>query len=127
MNRTPPKVGQVVYSLNVGNLLRRSEQKLTPMTVTKIGRKYFTCEIDHDDRSSARFHLSDWGEEAEYDSRHRLYESPQEWEDEKERNRHIAAIRAAFPTYGSVKLPLETLRGIVALLAVTNGKGVGDG
>lgn len=41
-----PKVGQRFYSLNVSNVTRNRKQKLTPVTVIKVGRKYFTCRHD---------------------------------------------------------------------------------
>lgn len=43
MNREKPKVGDVLYSLSIGNASRFTEQKLTQVKVTKVGRKYFHC------------------------------------------------------------------------------------
>lgn len=110
MSMKAPKVGQVIYSLNVGNTTRHREQKLTPVTVTKVGRKYFYIE---EDWRSAKFYIRDWREFTEYVSRHRLYESPKEWEDEKEITDICREIAKAFEYGGNRKgLSLLALRSI---------------
>ena len=76
------KLGQTLYSLNVGNACRRTEQKLTPCEVSKIGRKYFEI-IFKDHWRPIQFHIDTWSEKTEYTSSYCLYTSPQEWEDEK--------------------------------------------
>lgn len=38
-----PKLGDILYSLNINNAARNVKQELTEVTVTKVGRKYFTC------------------------------------------------------------------------------------
>lgn len=59
--RKKPEVGQVVYSLNVGNAARNREQVLTPLKVTKVGRKYFTAlEDGYPDHLSVQFHIDSW-------------------------------------------------------------------
>ena len=44
--KTKPVVGQVLYSLNVGNAARNCGQVLTPVTVVSVGRKYFKVKKD---------------------------------------------------------------------------------
>jgi len=81
-----PVVGQILYSLNVGDAARNCAQKLTPMRVTKVGRKYFTLVIDNRDNdwSATQFHIETWCENTEYASDHYLYKTEQEWLDERE-------------------------------------------
>lgn len=43
MSKPTPQVGQTLYSLNIGNAARNCEQKLKPVIVRKVGRKYFEC------------------------------------------------------------------------------------
>ncbi len=55
-----PAVGQVLYSLNVGNAARGRERVLTPVVVIKVGRKYFTCRPEGKDSwADVQYHLSD--------------------------------------------------------------------
>ena len=79
-----PEVGQTIYSLNVGNAARNREQVLTPMTVTKVGRKYFTLLHDPQwPRMPVQFYLSNWREHSDYPSSHQLFESERAWLDAK--------------------------------------------
>jgi len=113
-----PIVGQIVYSLNVGNAARNCEQKLTEMTVTKVGRKYFTCLRDGwSERAAIQFHLDTWTEKTDYCSSHALYVSPQEWEDAKEATRICKKINDYFE-YGrnSQGISLKNLRMIEDIL-----------
>ncbi len=41
-----PTVGETLYSLNIGNATRGKVQKLTPVKVLKVGRKYFTTGVE---------------------------------------------------------------------------------
>ena len=111
-----PKVGQTVYSLNVGNAARHNEQVLTPVVVTKVGRKYFTVG---EGWRATQFHISDWSEKTEYSPCAALYESEQEWLDEKESGDLCREIARAFE-YGknSRDLPLSSLREIGKILGL---------
>lgn len=86
-----PSVGQTLYQLNIGNMARNGEQKLTPVKVVKVGRKYFTCKQDHLNWET-QFHIDGWYEKSDYTANYCLYESPQEWLDEKEDNKTRKAI-----------------------------------
>lgn len=111
MDKEKLKVGQTLYSLNVGNAARRVEQVLTPVTVTKVGRKYFTCTKEGR-RIGTQYKLSDWSENTEYSSDSCLYENPQEFEDEKER-RGIGTSLSELFRYGAWSaLSLDQLRRI---------------
>ena len=114
-----PIVGQVVYSLNIGNAARHCEQKLTEMAVIKVGRKYFTClEKGKPEFFSVQFRLDTWTEKTEYTSDHSLYRSPQEWEDEKESNLICQKLKDSFE-YGHNRkgVSLKNLRLIEELLS----------
>lgn len=111
----PPTVGQRLFSLNVGNYARNTEQKLTPVIVSKVGRKYFTCKRE-DYHLETQYHLEDWREKTEYCVNSALYESEQAWEDEKEAAQLCKQIHQAFEYGRNPNLPVSTLRQIAALL-----------
>jgi|LGVF01.2.fsa_nt_gb hypothetical protein len=112
-----PKVGQILYSLNVGNATRGCEQVLTESVVKKVGRKYFTCGVERKTWRDTVYHLSDWREKTEYGARSVLYESKQEWEDEKGAGQICAEIGAAFKWGRNHKgLGLDALRGLKRIL-----------
>ena len=80
MNKHNIKVGQTVYSLNVGNAARRCEQVLTERTVTKVGRKYFYyTEYSCDVKISFEY-MDDSGK---YSANTKVYLSPEDREEEK--------------------------------------------
>jgi hypothetical protein len=107
-----PVVGQILYDLNVGNRHRRGvEQKLTPVRVTSVGRKYFTCCAEGS-QLETKYHLDSWREATDYCVDHELYTSPQEWEDETRR----LAIAFRFNHTNWKAFSLETLRKIQDLL-----------
>jgi hypothetical protein len=110
-----PIVGETLYSLNVGNRCSRGrEQKLTPVTVKNVARKYFT--VDHDGYD-VEFHLQDWQQKTEYCRDYKLYETEQSWADEKEAQEIINKIVEVFNYRGSVKnFSLEKLRKIMELI-----------
>lgn len=109
-----PTVGQTLYSLNVGDAARRSSQVLTPVTVTKVGRKYFTVG---EGWASQEYHLSDWREKTDYTPTSCLYVSEQEFADQKESAELTDRIRHVFSYLGGVKhIPLESLRSIYGII-----------
>jgi len=107
--RDKPKVGQTLYSLNVGNAARRVEQKLTPVIVRKVGRKYFYCSV----RSGSyvtKYNLSDWSEETGgYCADSLLYLNIKSYEDEKTASDITARIGKMFRWDSRVKIPLPAL------------------
>lgn len=111
-----PEVGQTLYSLNIGNAARNREQILTPVTVVKVGRKYFTCSKEGS-RLETQYRIDGWIENTEYTANSCLYESVQEWEDEKEHNSIYQKIKNKyFSTFGSKKISLDSLRKINEIL-----------
>lgn len=115
-----PKVGQTLYSLNTGNAARNCEQKLTPVNVSRVGRKYFYC-IQGDSARETKYKLEDWKESTNYCCDSVLYESRQEREDEEERTRLKDKAREYFGAFGARKpVTLEKLRKIVKILEGEN-------
>jgi hypothetical protein len=119
-----PVIGLTVYSLNVGNARHGGrEQKLTPLIVTAIGRKYFTCHREGwtpNESNGIQFHLANWREKAEVCVDHELYETEQAWLDKKEADIICHELWKAFEYGRNVKsLPLETLRRIKELISQT--------
>jgi len=117
--RTKPVVGQTLYSLNVGNAARNCETELTPVVVTKVGRKYFDVSAK-DNRGTYRlgtYYIEAWKERTNYSTNSRLYESEQEWLDEREVHKLCRKAYEAFE-YGHNRknLSLETLRAINKLI-----------
>jgi hypothetical protein len=113
-----PIVGEILYDLNIGNAARRGEnQFLTPVEVKSVGRKYFTCSpTDGVYRPETTYHVENWRQKTEYCQDHQLYETRQEWEDEKEVSRIHAMLRAKFSSYGQCGVKLNTLQAIERLL-----------
>ena len=88
-----PEVGETLFSLNIGNAARNSEQVLTPVVVAKVGRKYFTVR---EGWKETKYRLSDWLQVTDYSPDSCLYESEQEWEDETLSRVLAGAIGEAF-------------------------------
>lgn len=114
-----PIVGETLFDLNVGNAARGRAQILTPVEVISVGCKYFTCAPKAGAyRPETRYKIDDWREEnSGYSPNHALYETEQEWLDQKEAHALRNKIRKTFDVYGDSKIPLDTLRAIQALLA----------
>jgi len=112
-----PVVGQKLFSLNVGNAARRTEQVLTPVIVKKVGRKYFVCGEEGATWRDTQYHLDNWTEKSEYIASSVLYKTEKEWEDEKEMNKSCRFIATTFMHGDNIKhLPLEKIRAIVKLI-----------
>lgn len=120
--RDKPKVGQRLFSLNIGNMARNREQKLTEVEVTKIGRKYFTCKKDKTAHCETQYHIDTWYEKTGgYCASSCLYETAQIWEDEKEKNRICSLIYKTFE-YGRKQrdISLSDLRKIEKIIEGKN-------
>ena len=109
-----PEVGEVLYSLNIGNASRNREQELTPVEVTKVGNKYFYCSGSG--HFSKQYYNDTWLEKTDYSPNSKLYEDPKDWEEEKSRSEIIKYLREIFRSYQDRGLSLETLKGIKELI-----------
>lgn len=110
-----PKVGQILYSLNVENAARGREQVLTPVKVVKVGRKYFTCK-ENGSPWKTQYHIDGWREKTDYPPNSKLYRNPQEWEDEKQSDTLLNGIRIAFRLWSGKKYTLDQLRRIKEIM-----------
>ena len=119
-----PKIGQIIYSLNIGNAAFRRPPKLTPYVVTKVGRKYFTIRARYDktDHTDTRFHLENWQEVTNYSASHRLFETKEEYENNLAEQTICAELYDSF-LYGrnNRRLPLSTLRKLMAIIEQEDG------
>lgn len=113
-----PILGETLYDLNIGNAARKPRvQELTPVTVITVGRKYFTCAPSEGKyKPEMTYKIENWEQKTENCRDHKLYETAQEWEDEREAAEIHAELRAEFNQYGKCAVPLETLRAIKSLL-----------
>jgi len=114
--RPKPKVGQILYSLNVGNAARHTEQKLTPVVVKNVGSKYFKAGQDGGDWSNRKYFIDSWEENSNYSTTSVLYEAEQEWLSEKEKAELFVLIRNRFGWDAEKKITLEKLRAIKKIL-----------
>ncbi len=107
-----PILGETLYSLNIGNAFRHGvKQKLTPMVVVSVGRKYFS--LKYEDYIPIEFHIDTWRQKTEFCENHKLYESEQEWLDEKESDEIAQKIWKTFEYGRNTKnIPLPDLRTI---------------
>ena len=96
-----PIVGQILYSLNIGDAARHCEQELTEVQVIRVGRKYFYCRPPGSGRwTEMQYRLEDWGEHTDCSATSILYLNPQEWIDKKEINDIWKEISETF-NYGT--------------------------
>lgn len=111
--------GTVLYSLNVGNAARRQNQKLTPVVVQTVGRKYFTVRVQGvtNDYNDVQYHIEDWREKTEYTANSKLYESVEEYNHAVAAKEYVRRIGEAFK-YGRncLKLPYHVLQQINDLI-----------
>jgi len=109
-----PEVGQTLYSLNVGNAARNGEQKLTPVKVTKVGRKYFTCG---EGWKETQYRIDGWFEKTDYSADSELYLSPEAWEEEKQIPNLFRVISNELGAYScNRKITLSQLKKIAKIL-----------
>lgn len=112
-----PQVGQILYSLNVGNAARHKEQKLTPVEVMSVGRKYFVCrKLGESAWSDKQYCIDGWAENTDYSANSVLYASEQEWIEKREASILFDKMKAAFSGYRNY-LSLNQLRRIDAIIS----------
>ena len=113
-----PEIGQVLYSLNIGNAARNKDKKLTPVVVKKVGRKYFTCGQDGwPEYCDTQYYISDWREKTNYSASSKLYENAQDYRDEKEITEICWQLHKAFESGRNLlNIELADLRKIANLI-----------
>jgi len=120
MSKEKPKVGQIIYSVNMGNAARYSPKVLTEYEVVKVGRKYFSIEKADGQGWPIQFRLDTWQQNTEYSSDHNLYETREEYELEKEYEIKFDRIGEYFkPNYTRDRdLPMPGIEKIRAIMAI---------
>ena len=114
-----PILGETLFELNVGNAYRRP-LTLNPVVVKKIGRKYFTCGPPDKEESPwthTTHYIESWRQRTNYFETTRLYETEQEWADEKEALKLTEELRKVFGGRWHGGIKLEDLKAIKAILA----------
>ena len=112
-----PKVGDILYSLNIGNAARHRKQELKPVEVKKVGRKYFTVGDEGKGWWEQQYYIENWRTKTEYSPDSRLYGTVREYEDEKETYRICKKLKDCFQ-YGrnNLSLSLDKLRNIESIV-----------
>lgn len=120
-----PTVGQVLFSLNIGDAARHTPSVLSPVVVAKVGRKYFTTtERDGPYKCETEWHLDTLRQRTDRSARAALYVSERAYEDEKLANGICRLIGTVFQ-YGSnnyCNVPLDTLVKIKQILDEVGAK-----
>ena len=110
------KIGQTIYSLNIGNLERNVEQKLTPMIVNKIGRKYFHASPIGWNNMSTTFHIEDLKEKSDYMPEHKIYLNELEWEEDKLKQKLNTELKEYFNIYSTSSLSIDAMQKILTII-----------
>lgn len=108
-----PIVGETLYLRRI----HRGGDKipLSPVTVFKVGRRYFTIKIE--DWNEVQFEIDTWVQSSKWNPDYVLYETEQEYLNTIERSRILSILRYEFGSFGDTLLPFETLRQIRDLVA----------
>jgi len=107
-------VGQKVY-LEPSNY-SRGEKEPREVTVSKVGRKYFSIEeLPYD-----RYRLSDGVEQNETNYKGKISLTMQEILDRKEHAKLQQELRKIFAAYGTLPHKLDTLRKVAKLISEDN-------
>jgi hypothetical protein len=84
-----PKIGQILYSLGVGTGAKYYGSQLDPVRVISVGPGYFECHSDHFG-ITRKFQSKTWKTKPEYHPAFMVYESPQAWEDDKNKEERLS-------------------------------------
>ena len=118
MSKRKPVVGERLYSLNVGNSARHVEQKLTPVIVSKVGRKYFYAGKEGY-RLETKYHIDSWVESTNFCANSKLYESADDWNNEKLKSDLLQALFDEFGGYSKKKeFTIDQLKSVCEILNI---------
>lgn len=111
-----PKVGQQLFVISIG----RYNSTEYFADVTKVGRKYFTVNRnkEHTNYNETIFCIDDWREKTGYGASLFIYNSKQEWEDEKEHKEIESKIHDISRYRGLDSISLNDLRQVSELLGL---------
>lgn len=114
------KVGQELYIMPVGNLVRSYGNNIRKGVVTKVGRKYLYVKIEgvyFGGEEGSRFDKETLRGESEYNSPWLAFRSMQEIEDQEEASRLREEFQKFFNWGGkSHKLTLKQLKAIEKII-----------
>lgn len=104
------KVGDKVCLISYGRRIS-DEPKKRIVTVSKVGRKYFSVTVDGFSYfNNVQFYLRNGEEKTEYSSSHKVYETEKEYDEYVEKCDLDYFFKGVFSSYGRSKLSLECLR-----------------
>jgi hypothetical protein len=113
--RNKPVVGEILIAMTPKN--RGAERKETQATVTKVGRKYFTCRVGV---AHVDFHLETWvrtGNNMHANFPIHLYRTEQEIRDSQDREALAGELSAKFKYFMDwKKLGITKLREIKRII-----------
>lgn len=110
------EVGQVIWTLNVGNAARRCGQELTERVITKVGRKYFYIEVF---RRKVKFEIETLEECSDYTSDYKVYINKQDYFNEIKKRELLTGIRGILtPQFGVSKVSLDTVISVAKILGL---------
>ena len=109
-----PVVGQIMYRLNINNMARGREQKLTEVKVISVARKYFEA-VGYLESYSYFFHIEGGKQKNDSMSNYIIYESPEAWIKEKESDFITKKISNCF-RYGGYNFSYDQLKKVSAIL-----------
>lgn len=109
------QVGDRVYLKPVNNQARYIKNDILnhikEAEVEKIGKKYFYLK-----GYSMKFGVTEMIDISNYCANYQVYTSLQEIKDEEEFDNLVSKIKSKFTTYGTIKLTLDQLRRIQAII-----------
>ena len=115
MNREKPKVGDALWIGYSGNAARVHGDDGFPVTVEKVGRKYFTVKGCQSGVFVEQFHLDDWRQKTEFTPDYELFQTEQEWKDKIRSAELVKRIRNYMGCFGP-DFTLDQLEQIAAIM-----------
>lgn len=108
-----PNVGDELILVIYDRWRHNGLTELESVTVTKVGRKYFTISY-----WNTQFHIDDWAEKTEYASMVALYPTLQDYKDAREHSAWLDAFKKTFDTFSRPNLSLEQYRAAAEILGI---------
>ena len=109
-----PVAGQTVYVFDSGR--RKGAGELIPMSVTKVGRTYFTAARKDGYARGIQFRIEDGLENTDIGTVRQVYFSEQDYFDEQERFHLIRQLRECFDWGNEKEYTLSQLREVCRVL-----------
>ena len=76
-----PCIGETLFCIECGNAVRYRDARSWDAEVVKVGRKYFTIQIQG--TTLIEFNIENWHHKSQYSAGYCLYRSEQEWKEEQ--------------------------------------------